>query len=44
MLLSKKTKFLTGKNRLDIINTAKKNKNKIIIFDDGLQEKKLIIT
>lgn len=41
ILLRKKTKFLTGKNRLDIINTAKKNKNKIIIFDDGLQEKKI---
>ena len=41
ILLKKKTNFLTGKSRLDIINTAKKNKTKIIIFDDGLQEKKI---
>ena len=41
ILLKKKTKFLTGKSRIDIINTAEKNKNKVIVFDDGLQEKKI---
>jgi len=38
-LLKKETKFLTGRNRVQIINKAIKNKNRIIIFDDGLQDK-----
>ena len=38
ILLKKKTNFLSGKNRLEIINNAIKKKNKIIIFDDGLQD------
>jgi len=37
-LLKKKTKFLTAKSRLQIINKALKKGFKIIIFDDGLQD------
>ena len=40
-LLKKKTNFITGFNRLEIINKAIKKKLKIIIFDDGLQDKKI---
>jgi len=38
-LLEKKTKFLTGKNRSEIIGKAIKKNKEIIIFDDGLQDK-----
>ena len=41
IILKKKTKFLTAKSRLDIINMAIKNKVELILFDDGLQEKKI---
>ena len=41
ILLQKKTKFLTGKSRLEIVNRAIKKKNKIVIFDDGLQDKNI---
>ena len=40
-LLKKKTNFLTSKNRLQIINEAIKKGFKIIIFDDGLQDKNI---
>ncbi|MDB3888272.1 tetraacyldisaccharide 4'-kinase [Candidatus Pelagibacter sp.] len=40
-LLQKKTNFLIGKSRLDIINIASKKRKKIIIFDDGLQDKNI---
>ena len=40
-LLKKKTNFLTSKNRLQIINEAIKKGFKIIIFDDGLQERNI---
>ena len=40
-LLKKKTNFISGVNRLEIINKAIKKKFKIIIFDDGLQDKKI---
>jgi tetraacyldisaccharide 4'-kinase len=41
ILLKKKTKFITGTNRIQIVKKAIKNKDKIIIFDDGLQDKKI---
>ena len=41
IILKKKTKFLTANSRLDIINMAIKNKVELILFDDGLQEKKI---
>ncbi len=40
-LLQNKTKFLLGKKRIDIVEKAIKNKYKIIIFDDGLQDNKI---
>lgn len=40
-LLKKKTSFLTSKNRLQIIYKAVKKGFKIIIFDDGLQDKNI---
>ena len=40
-LLKQKTNFLSGMNRLEIINKAIKKKLQIIIFDDGLQDKKI---
>ncbi|MDA9653722.1 tetraacyldisaccharide 4'-kinase, partial [Candidatus Pelagibacter sp.] len=40
-LLKKKTKLLVGKDRLEIINKAINKNNEIIIFDDGLQDKKI---
>ena len=41
IILRKKTKFLSANSRLDIINMAIKNKVELILFDDGLQEKKI---
>jgi tetraacyldisaccharide 4'-kinase len=38
-LLNKKTNFITGLNRLEIINKAVNKKKEIIIFDDGLQDR-----
>jgi tetraacyldisaccharide 4'-kinase len=40
-LLKKKTNLLTSKNRPQIIKDAIKKKFKIIIFDDGLQDKNI---
>ena len=40
-LLEKKTEFLTGKNRSEIINKAIKKNKEIIIFDDGLQDRNI---
>ena len=40
-LLKKYTKVLSGKNRIQLIKYAIKKKFKIVIFDDGLQDKKI---
>ncbi len=40
-LLKKYSKVISLSERIDIIKKAKKNKNQIIIFDDGLQDRKL---
>ncbi len=40
-LLKAKTKTIISKRRLDAINQAVNNSNQVIIFDDGLQEKKI---
>ncbi len=41
VILKKKTNFLTAKNRKEIIKLAEKNEKKVIIFDDGLQDRGL---
>ena len=40
-LLKAKTKTIVTKRRVDAINQAVNNSNQVIIFDDGLQEKKI---
>ena len=40
-LLKKKTKLIVGKNRLEIIKRAIDKRKKIIIFDDGLQDRSI---
>ena len=40
-LLKAKTKNIISKRRIDAINQAINNSNQVIIFDDGLQEKKI---
>ncbi len=40
-LLKAKTKTIVSKRRIDAINQAVNNANQVIIFDDGLQEKKI---
>ena len=40
-LLKAKTKNIVSKTRIDAINQAVNNLNQVIIFDDGLQEKKI---
>ena len=40
-LLKAKTKNIISKRRIDAINQAVNNSNQVIIFDDGLQEKKI---
>ena len=40
-LLKAKTKTIVSKRRVDAINQAVTNSNEVIIFDDGLQEKKI---
>ena len=40
-LLKAKTKTLITKRRVDAINQAIKDLNQVVIFDDGLQEKKI---
>ncbi len=41
ILLKNKTRFFTGLNRKEIITKAVKKKYKIIIFDDGLQDRNI---
>ncbi len=41
MLLQKRTKLFLNKNRKKIIDEAINDNNEMIIFDDGLQEKKI---
>src|SRR5210317_534189 len=41
ILLREKTKFLTAKNRVNIIKQAVKKKIEVIVFDDGLQDSKI---
>ena len=40
-LLKNKAKFISSTNREEIIKLAIKNRHKVIIFDDGLQDKKI---
>ncbi len=40
-LLNKKTKLITGRNRREIIDKVIRKGFKIVIFDDGLQDKKI---
>jgi len=39
IILQKKTDFLTAKKREEIIDKAVKNRNDLVIFDDGLQDR-----
>ncbi len=41
ILIEKKSKLISGKNRLEIIQLAIKNNYKCLIFDDGLQDKNI---
>ena len=41
IILEKKTETISSKNRLEIIDKAISMKKKILIFDDGLQDKKI---
>jgi tetraacyldisaccharide 4'-kinase len=41
ILLRKKTKFLTSKNRVNIIKQAIQKKIEVIVFDDGLQDSQI---
>tara|TARA_B100001121_G_scaffold255421_1_gene232939 strand:+ start:8547 stop:9497 length:951 start_codon:yes stop_codon:yes gene_type:complete len=41
IILENQTNLITAKNRLDIIAKAQKKNIKFLIFDDGLQEKKI---
>ena len=41
IILNKKTNFISGKSRAKIIEKTIKNNDEIIIFDDGLQDKKI---
>ena len=40
-LLERKTNLIHSKSRIDLIDDAIKKNNQVIIFDDGLQDKKL---
>ena len=40
-ILEKKTNLIYSKSRIGLINDAIKKNNQVIIFDDGLQDKKL---
>ncbi len=40
-ILDQKTNLITAKSRDEILKIAEKNKKDIVIFDDGLQEKKI---
>lgn len=41
ILLKRKTNFLLGRTRKSIIENAIKNKRKVLLFDDGLQDKRI---
>ena len=41
IILNEKTKLITGKKRNEIVKSAVEAKNDLIIFDDGLQDKKI---
>ena len=41
MLLDNKTNFISDKNRIKIIEKTIKNNDEIVIFDDGLQDRKI---
>ena len=41
ILLREKTKFLTSKNRVNIIKQAIQKKIEVIVFDDGLQDSQI---
>jgi tetraacyldisaccharide 4'-kinase len=41
VLLENKTNFISAKKRVEIIEKAMKNNYKIVIFDDGLQDKSI---
>ena len=41
VLLENKTNFISAKKRVEIIEKAMKNSYKIVIFDDGLQDKSI---
>ena len=41
ILLKKKTKFLTGTSRKNILELAEKKKIEVLIFDDGLQDNQI---
>ena len=40
-LLKKKTNFLSGIKRIEILKKSIKKKNQVVIFDDGLQDKEI---
>ena len=41
IILEKRTKFISGKNRQNILKQCIKNNQEIIIFDDGLQDRSI---
>ena len=40
-ILQKKTNFISSTKRKEIILKAEKNKNNIVVFDDGLQDRSI---
>ena len=41
IMLKKRSKFISAKNRKEIIKSAIKNKYELVIFDDGLQDREI---
>tara|TARA_Y100000591_G_C21758279_1_gene658663 strand:+ start:35 stop:979 length:945 start_codon:yes stop_codon:yes gene_type:complete len=41
IILEKKTNLISASSRTEILNLAKKSQNRVIIFDDGLQDKRV---
>tara|TARA_B100000242_G_scaffold182672_1_gene131160 strand:- start:242 stop:1198 length:957 start_codon:yes stop_codon:yes gene_type:complete len=41
IMLKKRSKFISAKNRKEIIQSAIKDKYELVIFDDGLQDRKI---
>ena len=41
IMLKKRSKFISAKNRKEIIQSAIKNKYELVIFDDGLQDREI---